>query len=262
MSTSEPRIVCFDLETLPDLLEILKVWPRVGDYPGLTLKASITSIISFGYKVIGEPETHCINAWDFPEWGPWRNNDEPLVRAAYEILKDADCVVTHNGKRFDWKFLQTRLMKYKLPPLPKLPHEDTCAVSKRSLFVFNNSLNTLAKFLTDEQKLENGGWDLWVRVWEKDPEAFKLMESYCKQDIVATEALYYRLRPFMTSIPNFNMFTPAGLQVDKVCPNCGSTRLGNHGVRLTKTRRYQRYMCKDCGTTCRTDAEDRAPRTL
>jgi len=44
----------------------------------------------------------------------------------YKVLSEADAVVTHNGKRFDWKFLQTRLIKHKLKPMSKTPHIDTC----------------------------------------------------------------------------------------------------------------------------------------
>jgi len=49
-----PRIILWDLETLPDLKEVLKVYPSLSDFNGRTLKAQITSIISFGYKEFGK----------------------------------------------------------------------------------------------------------------------------------------------------------------------------------------------------------------
>lgn len=250
----------WDLETLPDQTELLKVYPKLGDYPGLTLKATITSIICFGYKILGDPNVKCISAWDFPDlWNQNVNDDSALVKAAYEILKDADAVITHNGKRFDWKFMQTRLLKYGLPPLAKIHHVDTCAVSKSNLLMFNNRLSTVGKFLTDEDKLENGGWDLWVRVHQRDPEAMQLMVDYCKQDVALLEKVFKRLRPLVTNLPNHNLFT---IGKENVCPNCGSTRLHAHGYRTTKVKTYRRYLCIDCKTTSRTDVEDRMPRSI
>jgi hypothetical protein len=243
---SEPKIILWDLETLPDLREVMKVIPNLGDYPGLTLKASINSIICFGYKVWGEKKTNCINAWDFKSWSKDVNDDKELVKAIHSVLIDADALVTHNGKRFDWKFLQTRLLKHNLPPLPKILHVDTCAVSKGNLLMFNNRLNTLAKFMTSEEKLENGGWNLWVQVLQRDKKSMELMEKYCKQDVETLGAVFKKLLPFIKDIPNYNAFTPGEKDL---CSNCGSTRLEKNGFRTTKTAIFQRFRCKDCGTS-------------
>jgi uncharacterized protein YprB with RNaseH-like and TPR domain len=109
--------------------------------------------------VFGDSRTHCTTAWDFKSvWARNINDDEAVVRRAYEVLSQADAVVTHNGKRFDWRFLQTRILHHGLKPLPKIPHIDTCQVAKSNLYAFNNRLNTIAKLLSAGQKLENGGW--------------------------------------------------------------------------------------------------------
>jgi predicted RNA-binding Zn-ribbon protein involved in translation (DUF1610 family) len=166
-----------------------------------------------------------------------------VVKAAYEVLKTADVVVTHNGKKFDWKFLQTRLIHHGFTPLPKIIHVDTCAESKKYLFAFNNSLKVLSKFLTGSAKKENGGWSLWVDVSLKKPAALKLMTAYCKQDVVVLEKLFKKIRPLIKSLPDANLFT--GHEHD--CPNCGSTRLQRRGELVTRTNRLQRYHCSDCG---------------
>lgn len=246
-----------DLETLPNLPEALKVWTGLSNYPGQTLKASITSIICAGWKVLGSKHTHCINAWDFPAWKKNVNDDEAVCRAIYDILKDADCVVTHNGKRFDWKFLQTRLLFHGLQHLPKIHHVDTCAEAKKNMLIFNNRLNTVARFLTDTEKMDHEGWELWVKVHGRDKKAMRTMSEYCKQDVIVLEKVFEKLRPMIGSLPNQNLFNPLK---EKACPGCGSSRLEARGYSLTKTRRYHRYVCKDCRSWCRTDAADEAPR--
>ena len=105
---ADPRIVLFDLETLPNLTEVMKVLPSLSDYPGRTLKAQLNSVICAGWKVFGESKVHCINAWDFSTWNKSVNDDKQIVSAIRDVLAEADAVVTHNGKKFDWKSRQER----------------------------------------------------------------------------------------------------------------------------------------------------------
>lgn len=259
---NEPKIIIFDLETLPNLPEVLKVWPQLSNYPGLTLKATINSILCVGWKRYGEKRTYCINAWDFKRWNKDVNDDYEVVKKIREILDDADAVVTQNGKRFDWKFLQTRIMHHGLKPLHKIRHIDTKVVAKSNLFAFNNRLGTLGKLLVDDDKLENGGWDLWVKSHGKDKKALKLMEKYCKQDVKLTEAVFEVLKPLVGNIPNHNLYAMPHLSGKLCCPRCGSTRLKSHGWRYTATTRYKRLRCKDCGGVARTDKKEQLPRAI
>lgn len=239
----EPRILIWDIETLPNLKEVMRVFPQLSDYPGLTLKAQFNSIICFGYKFLGDKSVKCINAWDFPEWDKDVNADGPLIDKALEILSKSDAIVTHNGKRFDWKFFQTRLLIQGKNLLHKIPHIDTCAVSKSNLFGLNNRLNTLAKLTDSGQKLENGGWDLWCKVLERETKSMELMTRYCKQDVAVLEKVFLKLRPLISNLPNWNLFTDTG---EKVCPSCGSIKIQSYGLRRTKTNLYRRFRCNDC----------------
>lgn len=239
-------------------MEVMKVMPGLSAYPGLTLKASINSIICFGYQIFGEEKVRCLNAWDYSSWTKDLNDDEKLLKDAREILSTADVVVTHNGKRFDWKFFQTRLLKYGMDPLPKINHIDTCALAKQHLFLFNNRLNTLGEFLVKEKKLENGGWDLWVRVMNRDEKAMKLMTEYCKQDVNLLKKVFKKLRPFVNNMPNYNIDREGE---DLLCPNCGSTRMKKDGLRYTATQRVQRYSCRDCLTGFSARRKDGLPKS-
>lgn len=244
---SEPRIVIFDLEVLADMREVRKRLFRIGDFPGRTLKADINSIICFGWKVLGdENPAQVVSAWDFgPEWAADINNDLLVCLEAQRILADADCIITHNGKRFDRKFLQTRFAKHGISPLAPTHHVDTCAEAKKHLFLFSNSLDSVASFFSTVRKLEHSGFtDLWCRVADREQAAMDHMAEYCKHDVLATEAVFRKLRPLITSLPNYNLFTTPGAK--PVCPKCGSTRSHSDGWRTTSTRRYQRLRCMDC----------------
>lgn len=236
--SKKPRILVIDLESLPNLPEALRVWTQLSDFPGRTLKATISTIICFGYKVIGEGEAKCINAWDYPNWEKDVNDDSRLVRDISRIIRTADVIVHQNGKSFDWKFIQTRLLSNRLPPLPPVLQVDTKNEAKKHLLAFSNSLKHLAAQFTDTEKMENEGWELWVKVHGRDPLAMEVMSTYCKHDILATEALFNALRPMIKTLPNMNHFS-----LEKnVCPRCSSHDLRPQGIRGL----FHRMKCFNC----------------
>jgi len=150
------------------------------------------------------------------------------------------------------------LIYHGFSPLNRIPSIDTCQVAKSKLFLFNNRLNTLAKFLKTETKLENGGWSLWEDVLKRKPKAQKLMAKYCMQDVEVLEQVFLKLRPLIGNLPNYNLFYGKD---SKVCPNCGSHRITKDGTRMTRTGLRQRYICNNCGTKSTTDLRDKLPRT-
>lgn len=248
-----------DLETIPNLHEALKVWPQLSAYPGQNMKATITSIGCFGYQEFGvDKSAKCISAWDFPEWKKDVNNDKALLIEARKVLADADALITHNGKRFDLKFFNTRLLVNGLEALDKLKHIDTCQKAKSHLYLFNNRLDTLGTHLVGDNKMENGGWPLWVKVHGgiprvRDEESEIKMTKYCKKDVELTTAIFKVLRKFCTEVPNYNMFTDMEI---KLCIRCGSTRIKQDGHHYNKTTVQKRYRCKDCNCPMRTDSRD------
>lgn len=251
----KPKIVVFDLETLMDLPEIAKKYAGISQWPGKSMGADLNSIISFGYKIIGEGPAQCINIWDFdPNWAQNVNDDTALLHFISDTIgDDTDALVTHNGKRYDIKMLNARLAKRGLHPIQDIPHIDTCAVAKRAFKLSSNRLNDLAEFLGVEGKMQTGGWGLWVDVLNGSEEAANKMSDYCKQDVEATHSIMQKLLPHIKNMPNANMFMEDKAQV---CPTCGSTNIQKHGIRRTKTTTYQRYRCNECGSTSQANKQN------
>lgn len=255
---AKPKIILWDIETLPNLDKALEHWVNLDcQWKKVTMTRTVSSIICIGWKELGKKKINCINAWDFPsKWKKDKNDDKEVCKAMYEVLKDADGIVTHNGVKFDYKFLNTALAFHGLPLLPKIPHIDTKTLASRNLTIVNNRLNSVADFFGCEKKLQNGGWGLWVDVHKGSKKARDTMEKYCKQDVKVLEEIFLKLRPWADRIPNYNLFLGKGA---RVCPKCGSARLHKHSIRSTKTKRYQRYRCEDCGSYSKTDTKDKNP---
>lgn len=261
-----PKIVFFDLETLPDLLQALRVWPSMSDWHGKTMKATINSIICFGYRTESMKKAKVIRAWDFPErWNKDVNDDFEICKAAYEILKDADVIVTQNGRKFDLPFLQTRLAKYRhpdgrpiFPPLPKIIHVDTKVEAKKHFFLYDNSLNTMGYFLLEREKMKHDGWAMWVDVYFRKQKAMDTMSRYCGIDVDVLKGVFDRMRPYITILPNMNMWRAEKMN----CPACGSLNIQKRGFRTTKTKVVQRLQCNEdsCGAWSSVGLRDPFPK--
>ena len=104
--------------------------------------------------------------------------------------------------------------------------------------------------------MPNEGWDLWVKTYNRDPKAMKMMEKYNKQDVVAMEELFKVVKRFC-KLPNYNLFNQGN---KLLCPNCGSTKVLSNGYRYTATGSYKRISCRDCNTWSQLDAKGRNPR--
>jgi len=262
MSKNKPKIVIFDLETLPDPERTYDVLPSYGLWNGRGFNGETQSIMCFAYKIVGQKRAHSINAWDFKNWKTDRYNDIEVIKAAREILVSADAIVTHNGKKFDLPVFNTRLKYHGLPRLPKIHHIDTKDLVKRNLSLYNNSLANVAEFLNLTDKIHwSDKWNTWTKMGfhKESAKDRKQMDKYAKYDVIVTEEVFEEMREYATNIPNHNLFN--GANDVRVCPSCGGSRLHKHGKKITKTKTMQRYQCQDCGTISTTDSKDRNIRS-
>lgn len=230
-----PRVLFFDIETIPDLEAALKHWPRLDDWPSQAMKAQVNQVLMIGYKWGHEKKAKSFKAWE--------SSEVEILKQFSEVFESAHQIVSQNGKGFDLKFIQTRLAYYGLPFLDKkVIHVDTKQVSKANLFLLGNRLNDIAEMTRSDKKLENGGWKLWVDCYHKDPKALRLMDRYCKQDVLSLEQVYMKLRPLTASV-NMNHFAAEG----NCCPRCGSLSVVKKGHRFNAVTVVQRHLCNNCG---------------
>ena len=232
------KIVLIDIETSPN---VSYLW---GTYQQNSLKVIENSqVISVAYKDLGSPTTTVKALPDYPGYKGGKLDDEKLVRHIWNVLDEADVVIGHHSDAFDIKKLNSRFVYYGLNAPSFYKTVDTKKIASKYFKFDGNSLNSLSSYFKVGQKIQNGGFELWVKCIAGDSKAWKLMKDYNKQDVILLEKLYLKLRPFIENHPNLNLL--AGV-LSHSCPSCSSKNLVKQGFKISKTGRRQRYQCSDC----------------
>jgi uncharacterized protein YprB with RNaseH-like and TPR domain len=115
--------------------------------------------------------------------------DRKVVTEAKAALEAADCWCTYYGKGFDIPFLNTRLLRWELPPIEKRHHIDMYYTLKSNILTARRSQSHLLLWMgTQEQKMGVSA-DTWAQI-SCDPENLVLMRERCESDVTGLEALY------------------------------------------------------------------------
>lgn len=234
---SEAKILTLDIETSPHLAD---VWGLFKQNVGINQLKDSTRVIAFAAKWYGKKPVEFRSEH--------HDGHEAMVRRAHEMLSDADIVVHYNGTSFDLPHLRREFLKLNMAPPPPVLEIDLLRVAKGRFRFASNKLDYVAQYLGIGGKVKHEGHDLWIKCMAGDPKAWGRMARYNKQDVVLTEQLYDRLKPWIKTHPPLNLF--AEDEIDG-CPKCGSDDVIRQGFAYTSVSRYQRYQCKGCGSWLR-----------
>lgn len=233
------KILTLDIETKPC---VVHRWQLYGnDTTALSQLIVPGGLMCAAYKWYGEDEIKFVVADEYLDmFGTWSRNVDHLWHA----LNAADAVITYNGKKFDIPRLNTAFIERQLTPPSPYAHIDLYQTVRKVFGFPSNKLDYVSGRLLDSHKVTHQGHDLWVACMNKDPEAWSLMEEYNKHDVVLTEQLYDKLKPWIPNHPNVLLYDEN--PEIKGCPTCGSGRIHRRGERQLATGVYNRYQCNDC----------------
>lgn len=186
---------------------------------------------------------------DFKAYKKNFRNDYGVVKRLHEVLSEADLIVGHNSDSFDIKKINYKFIKHGLPPLDFPATVDTLKIAKKYARSSSNKLYYLAKEFGVSMKI-----DLPPTVMHKADngceKSLKQLVRYNKGDIKAGAQLYFKLLPYTKNHPVIDKIMGNKVNKDRPnCQNCGSSKVESKGYRTTKTGRYRRYRCNDCGST-------------
>lgn len=180
-------------------------------------------------------------------------DDYHVVKTMHNVLKDADMIIGHNSKTFDWKKLNYRFVIHGLEALDEPVHIDTLKAARKYYRSTSNSLFFLAKEFGVEMKdaLPAG---VMHKADEGCVKSLKRLVAYNKQDIKAGASLYFKMMPYIKNHPDIRRImgkisSPTEGRNTRQCGTCGSTDVVSYGIRANKLGKYRRIKCRSCGAT-------------
>ena len=240
-----PKVLVFDIETSPLLGFVWTLWEN-----NVALNQIHTDwhVLSWSAKWLGDAPNKVM----YMDQRNVKNveNDKKLLQKIWNLLDEADVVITQNGKSFDHKKLNARFILNGFQPPSSYKHIDTLEIAKRHFGFTSNKLEYMSdKLCVTYKKLKHAkfsGFELWKECLAGNIEAWKEMEVYNKHDVLALEELFTKLIPWDSAV-NFNIYNDEEINTCK----CGSNIFTRNGYYYTSAGKFQRYKCKDCGAESR-----------
>lgn len=236
------RILTIDIETRPNLAYI---WDLFGKNMSVSNDKLVetSQMICFAAKWLDADETMFFS--------DHHNGHAEMLGAVWSLLNEADAVVTYNGDRFDNPRINRELISWEFwPPSPYKSVDLYKVVRKRFAFP-SGKLDFVAQELGLGKKVQHDGFQLWKDCMADNPEAWDKMREYNIHDVVLTEELFRVMLPWIPGLPSYGAY-----QGMDTCPGCGGDALRKEGHAYTRTGRYQRYVCRDCGVWSRATRRD------
>jgi predicted RNA-binding Zn-ribbon protein involved in translation (DUF1610 family) len=242
------KILTLDIETAPISAYTWGLWEQ---NVGLDMIGEEWTILSFSAKWLGE-KTPLFQSTG----GRGKNHirdDKTLCKALWALLDEADIIIAQNGKAFDIKKINARFIVHGMQPYSPIKIIDTMLVAKKHFAFTSNKLEWMSRNVNkgaqkDKHK-QFPGFELWAECLKDNPKAWSEMKKYNIQDVIATEELYLRMRPWIEGHPNVANYDDSE---EMKCPRCNSARVQRRGLARTQTGEYHRIYCVDCGGWSRT----------
>jgi hypothetical protein len=253
----DPRILVLDIESAPIEAYVWGLWDQ---NIGIDFIKTDWTILSYAAQWLDGSKPFYADTGG--RGAEKVRDDSMLLEQVWRLLDEADLVVAQNGKRFDVRKINARLIEHGYTPYSPIRVIDTMLEARKAFAFTSQKLAWTSKLLTDSPKSEHKkfpGFELWIECLKDNPLAWKELKKYNIQDIVSTRKVYYRLRPWMATHPNLGTYD---LRAGGVCPKCASPKLRHAGFTTLQQGVYTRYQCTSCGGWCRgkkllTDVETR-----
>lgn len=242
----QARILILDIETAPILGYVWSLWKQ---NVGLNQIARDWHILSFAAKWLGE---------DRVIYEDQRNekditNDKALMGKLWKLLDEADIVVAHNGKKFDIRKINARMLLNGYKPYSPIKVVDTLEISKVNFAFTSNRLEYVADKVNKKYRKKKHekypGFELWLAVLRGEKPAWDSMREYNEYDVLSLEETYLELRPWDRRHPNVDVYDDE--HEGHACPVCGSYHVEKRGFARTNSGKYQRFQCQACGAWSR-----------
>lgn len=236
----KPKILVLDIETAP--IEMY-AWNIYGENTGLPMMKTDWSILSYTAK------WHGAKSYIYRDTSKQKNlrDDKAMLKRIWELMDEADIILTQNGKKFDEKKLNARFIINGYPPPSSYLHIDTKQMANKRFGFTSAGLEYMTDVLgVKYKKLKHKrfpGFELWRECLARNSAAWAEMKAYNVRDVLALECLYNKLKAWGNQV-NMSVFNTTPVFS---CRHCGSTDLHKRGFGFSSVGKYRKYQCKSCG---------------
>lgn len=225
-----PKILFLDIETAPLRAFIWSMWQQ-----GVSLNQIDTDwfIMSYCAKWGHSDEVF----YEDLRGTVYTEDDTKLLAGLWKLLDEADFVVTQNGKKFDIKKINARLIMKGFTKPSTFRQIDTLEIAKRQFGFTSRKLEymteKLCKLHVKKKHKKFPGQELWNECLQDNFEAWDEMEDYNKGDVLSLEELYTLFISWDNTLPNFDLYQ------DEVTDMSDWVENGFHYTNLGKYQRYR-----------------------
>jgi len=150
-------------------------------------------VLCSAYKWLGEKKTNFTSEWT--------DGVDGMLEKMYNVIEEADAIVTYNGNRFDLPTLNKEFLLTGYRPPAPYKSVDLYRTVKNKFRFASNKLDHVAQQLGLGSKTDHYGFQMWLDVMDGNKKAQKLMETYNKLEEPPTSRICYYRRGTTTAIP-------------------------------------------------------------
>jgi RNase_H superfamily len=241
------KILILDIETKPLLGWVWGLW---DNNVALNQLEQDWSILSWSAKWLHDPDDKVM--YNDNRKAKNLDDDRELLQEVWELLDQADIVITHFGEKFDIPKLFTRFAYHDMNKPSSFRQIDTKKIASTVFSFTSNKLEYLAKFLkVKHKKLTDRkfvGQDLWTGCIKGVKAAWDEMKLYNERDVIVLQEVYHRLKKWDKKI-NFDVYHN---ELINICPCCEGKSFTIHKHKPfihTNTGKFDRLICVNpkCG---------------
>ncbi len=236
-----PKILVFDIETAPMRAY---VWSRWKQNIHLAQTISEWFMLTWSAKWLYDLE---VKSDKLTSAEALNEDDSRITKSLWELINEADVVITHNGDSFDIPKINTRFIINGLQPPNPFRSIDTKLIAAKQFGFSSNKLDALAGYFGFEVKLDTD-FKLWDSCLRGDSVALAYMEKYNIHDTELLEEVYLKLRPWIKNHVNLSLYNDDN---EMQCPHCVGINMTENGFYYTNNAKYITYRCDDCGAVIR-----------
>lgn len=226
------RILEWDIELTPMTVHSWSLWPN---FIPIQQIQQPREMLCYGARWRGEKKVQFQSVH--------HDGKEAMLGGLWDLLDEADALVSWNGAGFDSKHARTFfLLEGMTPPSPS-KEIDLMRVVKSQMKFASNKLDWVSQQLGIGKKMPHEGFQLWLDCMAGDEKAWAKMKKYQIQDVNLLDDAYTKLLPWIVNHPNVNLYNGTS---DR-CHKCGGSSLVKRGYAYTGVAKYQQYRCDDCG---------------